>query len=271
MQTQNRFLPDPNRIGLLTSTVLLALALGRWLPARGFNLEVQLPGFLLALPLNVPTLLNILTAALAATGMDWLVRSHPSYAGRSTFQSWYLPAMTTFVISIALSTLSGGAAWVIGFLISGLLIFFVFLAEYVVVNGGAPQYTLAVAGLTAMSHTLFFVLAFALRANGVRLYLLLPALFIAAAAASLRILYLWLGGKWESGWSLGIGLICVQLAAGLHYLPLTPVQFGLLLMGPLYGLNSLAIRLGEVTSVRRAAIEPSLVAALCWGLAILIR
>ncbi len=271
VQTPNRYLPDPNRIGLLTSTVLLALALGKWLPARGLTFEVQLPGFLLALPLDAPSLLNLLSAALAAAGMDWLIRGHPSLQGRSTFQWWYLPALTTFVISVALSTLTGGAAWVIGFLISGMLIFFVFLAEYVVVDSGAPQYTLAVAGLTAISHTLFFVLALALRAGGVRLYLILPALFAAAAVTSLRILHLWLGGKWESGWSLGIGLVCIQLAAGLHYLPLTPVQFGLLLMGPLYGLNSLAIRLGEGASIRRAAVEPSLVASLCWGLALLIR
>jgi len=271
VQTQPHSLPDPNRIGLLTSTVLLALALGRWIPATGLTFEVQLPGFLLALPLDAPSLINLLTAALAAAGMDWLVRGHPSLNGRSTFQWWYLPTLTTFVLGVALSTLSGGVTWVIGFLIGGTLIFFVSLAEYVVVDAGAPQYTLAVAGLTAISHTLFFILAFALSASGVRLYLLLPALFIAAAAASLRILHLWLGNKWESGWSLGIGLVCVQLAAGLHYWPLTPVQFGLLLMGPLYGLNSLAIRLGEGASVQRAAIEPSLVTAFCWGLAILMR
>lgn len=268
---QDRFLPEPNRIGLLTSTVLLALALARWIPARGIAFEVQLPGFLLALPLDAATLVNALIAALAAAGMDWLLRGHPSLNGRPTFQWWYLPTLTTLVISIALSTQPGGAAWVIGFLVGGTLIFFVFLAEYVVVDSNSPHYTLAVAGLTAISHTLFFVLAVALNSSNVRLYLLLPALFAAASLASLRILHLWMGGKWEVGWSLGIGLVCVQLAAGLHYLPLTSVQFGLLLLGPMYGLTSLAIRLNEGASVRRAAFEPSLVAALSWGLALLMR
>lgn len=268
---QDRFLPEPNRIGLLTSTVLLALALSRWIPPRGITFELQLPGFLLALPLDAGALLNILTAALAAAGMDWLLRGHPSLNGRATFQWWYLPTLTTFVVSIALSTQPSGAAWVVGFLVGGALVFFVFLAEYVVVDADSPHYTLAVAGLTAMSHTLFFVLAVALRSGGVRLYLLLPALFMAAALTSLRILHLWMGGKWEAGWSLGIGLACVQLAAGLHYLPLTPLQFGLLLIGPLYGLTSLAIRLNEGAAVRRATVEPVMVAGLCWGLALLIR
>jgi hypothetical protein len=80
-----------------------------------------------------------------------------------------------------------------------------------------------------------------------------------------------MSGKWEFAWSIGIGLVCSQLAAGLHYWPLTPVQFGLLLIGPLYALINLAINLGESISIRRATLEPSIVAALCWGLAIFIR
>ncbi|NTU57181.1 MAG: hypothetical protein HGA79_13115, partial [Anaerolineales bacterium] len=89
MNEQDRFMPDLNRIGLLTSTVLLGLALGRLIPSRDFNLEVQLPGFLLALPLDIGTLMGILTAGLAAAGMDWLLRGHPSLKGRATFQWWF--------------------------------------------------------------------------------------------------------------------------------------------------------------------------------------
>lgn len=271
MNERDRFMPDPNRIGLVISTVLLAMALSRLLPDQGFDLEVQFPGFLLALPLDVSTLMSILTAALAATGMDWLLRGHPSIKGRVTFQWWLLPTLTTFVISVPLSILPEGPAWWVGFLVSGVFIFFVFLAEYVVVDPDSPQYTLAVAGLTAISYTLFFVLSIALRASDVRLYILLPGLFVAAALASLRILHLWMGGRWELAWSLGIGLVIVQLAAGLHYWPLTPIQFGLLLIGPLYAVVNLAINLAENISLRRASLQPSIIVGLCWGLAIFIR
>lgn len=270
MNEQDRFMPDPNRIGLLTSTVLLVLALGRLIPSQGFSLEVQLPGFLFALPLDISSLMSVLTAGLAATGMDWLLRGHPASKGRVTFQWWFLPTLTTFVISVPLSLLSGQVWW-IGFVVSGIILFFVFLSEYVVVDPDAPYYTLAVAGLTAISYTLFFILAIALNVSGARLFILLPALFISSALASLRILHLWMSGKWEFAWSLGIGLVCSQLAAGLHYWPLTPVQFGLLLIGPLYALINLAINLGESVSIRRATLGPSIVAAFCWGLAIFIR
>jgi hypothetical protein len=271
MNDQDRYIPDTNRIGLLTATILLALALARLIPSSGFNIEVQFPGFLLALPINLTTIMSILTAGLTATGMDWLLRGHPSLKGRNTFQWWLLPTLTTFVISVPLATLSNSRFWWVGFLLSGMFIFFVILAEYIVVDADAPYYALSVAGLTSISYTLFFVLAIAINSTNVRLYIVLPALFIASTLAGLRILYLRMGGKWELAWALGISLVCVQLAAGLHYWPLTPIQFGLILIGPLYGIINLAINLGENIPARRATLGPTIVTTLCWGLAIFLR
>jgi len=271
MAVPDKYRPDSNRLGLVTSTVLLALALTRIFPAPSFNFELQLPGFLLSFPLNTGTLMALLTACLAATGMDWLLRGHPSLNGRSTFQWWFLPTLTTFVISIPLSILPTGRAWWIGFLLSSLFLYFVFLAEYIAVDPDAPYYSASMVGLTAISYTLFFVLTVALRTSETRLFLIAPALFLAALLASLRILHLRLSGKWEFAWAVGIALICVQLTVGLHYWPLSPIQFGLLLVGPLYGLVNLAINLGESVPSQRAVLEPAIMTALCWGLAILIR
>ena len=271
MNESDRSMPDANQIGLLTSTVLLALALARLIPSQGLTLAVQFPGFLLNLPVNITTLMSIFTAGLTATGMDWLLRGHPSINDRKTFQWWILPALTTFVISVLLSILPGGRSWWIGFILTGAFVFFVILAEYIVVDADASYYTLSVMGLTAISYALFFILAIALRSSSIRLFLLLPALFMASSFAGLRILRLRSSGKWEYAWALGIGLICVQLAASLHYWPITPIQFGLLLIGPLYGLINLAINLGDNIPTRRAAFETAIVTALCWSLAIFIR
>jgi len=270
MITQDKYQPDSDRLGLITATVLLAFALARIIPAPEFNLEFQLPGFLISFPFTITTLMGLLTACLTATGMDWLLRGHPSLNGRATFQWWFLPTLTTFVISIPLSFLPDGRAWWVGFFLSGFFLFFVFLAEYIAVDPDAPYYSTAMIGLTAISYTLFFVLAVALRTSGIRLFLIAPALFIAAMLASLRILHLRLNGVWEYAWAVGIGLVCIQIAAGLYYWALSPVQFGLLLVGPLYGLINFAINLGENIPARRAALEPVIVTALCWGLAILL-
>lgn len=263
-------MPDSDRVGVLTATVLLAFALTHLIQAPEFNLEIQLPGFFLLIPLNLYTAMSVLTAGLTATGMDWLLHSHPSLNGRPTYQWWLLPTLTTFVIGVPLSILPGGVAWGIGFAVAGTFLFFVFVAEYIVVDPGAPYYTIAMAGLTAVSYTLFFLLAVALRYTSARLYILAPALFLAAFLASLRILHLRLSGRWEYAWSAGIAFVCVQITSGLHYWPLSPIQFGLLLIGSLYGLTNLAINLAEDQPARRAVLEPAIIIGICWGLAIFI-
>lgn len=270
MNGQN-YLPDSNRIGVLASTVLFALVMARLIQSPGISLELQLPGFFLSLPLNLATLMSLLTAGLTATGMDWLLRSHPAINGKTTVQWWLLPTLTTVVISAMLSLLPDGTAWWVGFALSSLFLILVFLAEYVSVDPNAPYYPTAIAGLTAISYTLFFILAIALRYGEARLFLVLPTLFLASGLASLRILNLRLGGSWEYAWSMGIGIVCVQIAAGLHYWPLTPIQFGLMLIGPLYGVINFAIQLGEDLPARRAALLPAVATSLCWGLAIVVR
>ena len=78
---EQQYLPDADRVGMLTSTVLLAFALTHLIRAPEFNIEIQLPGFFFLLPLNLPTAMTLLTAGLTATGMDWLLRDHPSPGG----------------------------------------------------------------------------------------------------------------------------------------------------------------------------------------------
>ena len=268
---EQRYLPDPDRVGVLTATVLLAFALTHLIQAPEFNFAIQLPGFFLLIPLNLSTAMTVLAAGLTATGMDWLLHSHPSLHGRSTYQWWLLPTLTTFVVGVPLTILPGGAAWWVGFVVAGAILFFVFVAEYIVVDAGAPYYAVSMAGLTAISYTLFFVLAVALCYSNARLYLLVPALFLAAFLASLRILHLRLSGRWEYAWSAGIAFVCIQIASGLHYWPLSPVQYGLMLIGSLYGLTNFAMNLGEDQPPRRAALEPAIISGLCWGLAIFLQ
>ena len=266
------YLPDSDRVGVLTSTVLLAFALTHLIHAPEFNLAIQLPGFFFLLPLNLDTAMSILTAGLTATGMDWLLRGHPSSA-RPGNLSMVAPAHADNLCDRCTTFHSAqrSMAWWVGFAVAGTFLFFVFVAEYIVVDPGAPYYAVSMAGLTAISYTLFFLLAVALRSRDVRLYLLAPALFLAAFLASLRILRLRLSGRWEFAWSAGIAFVCIQIASGLHYWPLSPIQFGLMLIGSLYALTNLAMNLGEDQPARRAVLEPAIVISLCWGLAIFIQ
>jgi hypothetical protein len=266
-----RYLPDSNRVGVLTAAVLLAFALTHLIQTPEFTLELQLPGFYFAYPLSLSTLMVIMAAGLTATGMDWLLRSHPSLGDARTVEHWLLPTLATFIIGIPLTILPPGNTWWIGFGIGGLLLMLVFLAEYIVVEPSAPNYAVATAGLTALSFAVYLILTTALRFSGARLFLLAPALLIAAGLVSLRTLHLRVSQKWEFNWAFGIALVCTQIGAGLHYWPVSPVQFGLALLGPLYALSTLTGNLMEGIPLRRAVIEPLIALALAWGVAVLFR
>lgn len=263
-----RYLPDANRVGVLTAAVLLSFALARLIQTPEFNLELQLPGFYFSYPLSLSTFMLVMAAGLTATGMDWLLRSHPSLRDTRTIEHWVLPTLATFILGIPLTILPPGSAWWLGFGIGGLLLVLVFLAEYIVVEPSAPNYAIASAGLTALSFAVYLILTTALRYSGVRLFLLAPALFIAAGLVSLRTLHLRVSQKWEYNWAMGIALVCTQIGAGLHYWPISPVQFGLALLGPLYALSTLTGNLLEGIPLRRALVEPSITLALSWGVAL---
>ncbi|HEX7619782.1 MAG TPA: hypothetical protein VF359_01130, partial [Anaerolineales bacterium] len=118
---------------------------------------------------------------------------------------------------------------------------------------------------------IFLILATALKAVNARLVMVVPALFLAGGLAALRTLHLRLNQSWEVAWGVGIGLVAAQLGAALHYLPLSPVRFGLALLAPLYALTVLAVSLADGHPFRRAFLEPTLMLAFFWGLAIWFR
>ncbi len=271
MQAEERYLPDPNRIGVLAAAVLLTYALTRLVNAPAFTVAIQLPGFYLSYPLTLGTAMTLMSAGLTASGMDWLLRSHPALQGPSTLEHWLLPALTAFIIGVLLDTLPSGAVWWAGLAVGGGPLISVFLAEYVVVDPGVPTYALAAAGLIALSYTLFLLFVIALHIGEARLFLSVPAISLAAALVTLRTLHLRIGGRWEFPWAIGVGLISAQLAAGLHYWPLTPLQTGLALLGPLYALTALAYSLSQDVPLRSAFAEPAVILGGPWIAAVFLR
>jgi hypothetical protein len=279
MQAQERYLPDANRVGVLTATVLLTYALTHLVNAPGFTLSIQLPGFYFAYPLTLGTAMTVMASGLTAAGMDWLLRNHPSmdslpssklWLSERTLEHWLLPALTAFIIGVLLDILPTGELWWVGFITGAAILFSVFVAEYIAVDSGAPLYPLASAGLTALSYALFLIFVIALRIGGARLFLIVPAIFLAAGLVTLRTLHLRFGGKWEYVCAFGIAFICAQLTAGLHYWPLTSLQFGLLLLGPLYALTVLATNLNEDVPISKAVTEPGVILGALWVAAIFL-
>lgn len=264
MQEKKNDFPSPDRMGLLIAAVLLAFALTRLIETPRLNLTLQLLGVSYTFPLTLSSAMTLFASILTAAGMDWLLREHPAFAKKSTRENIMLPTLTTFVLGTALALISDSPTWWVGFLFGAILLAIVFTSEYVTINPAATVYAFARASLTALGYALFLILVTSLRYSNVRLFLLIPSVFVVASLISLRILHLDGTDRWDFSWAMGIGIICAQLGAGLHYWILSPVQFGLALTGPLYALIVLSTNLTEEIPLRNAVVNPIIILLLAW-------
>lgn len=269
MQTTRSYLPSTDRLGVLLASVLLTFALTRLVNSPRLTLTIALPGFYFAFPLTLGMGMTALAATLSATGMNWLIGDALNLQRR--VEHLMLPTLTTFVLGAFLSLLPDGTAWWAGLVFSLVLLASVYLAEYIAIDPAAPAYGFARAGLTALAYALFLITATALRFSSMRMFLLAPIIFLVVGLISLRILRLDGVNEWDFPWAAGIGIVCMQIGAGLHYWQLTPLQFGIALTGPLYALTLLSISLMENNPIRRAAAGPVFIVCLAWVSAFFLR
>ena len=82
---------------------------------HSFSLLIPLGNFRLTLSFNLNTVIVLLAAGVTATGMDWLLRTHPSLEKGETREHWLLPTLTVLVTGIALYTLPNTPIWWLGF------------------------------------------------------------------------------------------------------------------------------------------------------------
>lgn len=258
-------------MSVLAAMILLAYALASFIELPTRELTMQLPGVFIEIPINVNTVATLLVAGLTASGADWLLRTHPAIAGHRTFEHWLVPAFTAWTIGVPLSQISGAPQWWLGFIGGGVLLMLVLVAEYITLDPQDVRQPIAAAGLTTVSFALCLILSIALRFSGLRLFLILPPLALAFWLVSLRTLHLRLHGRWVFLQATVIALICTQIAAALHYLPISPVSYGLALIGPAYALTSLIGNLNEDEPFRQAIFEPAIVFVIILGAALWIR
>jgi hypothetical protein len=250
--------------------IVLSYALSRFtsIPSQTFGL--QLPGVYFTLEFSDNILTAILVAALSAAGAGWLLRDHPLSRDVSLIPHIILPAIVALMIGIPLNQLPFGISWWIGLLTGTSLMILVVLGEYIALDSQDTRQPLASAGLTAVGFAVYLIIATALRASGARLYITLPAIGIMTWLLSLRAMNLRLQGIWTVYEAALIGLIICQISAALHYWPLTPVRFGLLLVGPVYALTSLFCGLIEEKPVKELVLEPLVVIGASWTGAVLL-
>ncbi len=268
---QRKHLPKIDRIGTLAASIMLAYFLARVIRIPSLDLTLSLPGALLDLHFSITTVVAFFVIGLTATGVDWLLREHPALRGRTTFQHWLLPALTAWAVGAALLRQPLGPVWWVGFALGSALLMLVVIAEYITIDPQDLRRPPAAITLTAVAYALYLVLIMLARLRGVRLFLTVPLVTLASALVGLRLLLLQFPqrGVWRA--TAVIALICAQVSTALYYLPLSPMAFALALVGLLYSLVTLAESIIQQQRGLRVALEPILVLAFTWALAITLR
>lgn len=234
-------MPDFNRLSIISAVIILAYALVPFVEIPTQLIAIRFPWVVFDFELNFVTIVSILVAVLAAFGSDWLIQTHPKQKVRSIWQHGLVPALTAWVIGVPISFLEVGIEWWVVVGLGGLLLVFVLVAEYLVVDPDSPAHLPASLGLTVISFALFLVLAITLHSSGVRLFLILPALTITLFFLVARSIYLRTLGNWHWYWAAGIAFFVGQIVLGLHYLPVRPLSFGLSIVSIAYPLTLLVI------------------------------
>ncbi|MBG0771667.1 MAG: hypothetical protein H0S82_08155 [Anaerolineaceae bacterium] len=241
-------LPNINRLSIVTATIMLAFALTLVVSFPAPVISLNLLGIVLEFSLNYGSLTILLTSLLAAAGMEWLLQSHPTNIDQenrlANVRHWIVPVLTTFVIGVTLENTRGEVFWWVAFILGSLLLLAVFIAEYNVVEVGSVRHPIAAMELTGLSFTLYLLMIIAIYSADLRLYVRLPLIAIGALMVISRAIFLRLG-DWHVLWSLVCSLVVTEIAVGFHYLPIAPMQIGLVIVGVAYALTGVVSGIKE--------------------------
>ena len=269
MENTHNF-PNTDRISVITASILVSYALLPFVQIPSRRLAFTIFGILISLNFNFYNLISLITAALAAAGTDWMMREHPSIGNNSTVPHLILPALTAGAIGIPLGFLTVSPTWWIILGLGSMSVLLVLVGEYVSIDTHDQYFPIAQMALSAVSFGLFLIIIIAVRAANLRLYLTAAILPIVYAFFSLRVLQLRIGGSWPFKWTAVIALAITQFTIGLYYWPLSPVRFGLLLLGPAYALIGIASSLEESPALSDIYLEPLIMLGIIWLLAIFL-
>ena len=273
MDNIRNHLPDLNRLSTTVSTILLAYTLTHFVSIPSQDLEITLLGIFFNMRINYSTLVSILVAGLTASGSAWLLQDHPARdKSENSIIHWLLPSLTSLVLMLAINQIPFNAVWWIATAASGLGLILVLIAEYVVFDPSNRFIIPAEMGITALSIVLFLILAISLHSVETRLFYKVPVLSIAALLVYLRVVHLRQKGVWALNQGAVPFLLIGELAAGLHYLPIGSIGFGIALAGPLYALIEITEDLapGKEPLNWEMIFWPGLILTLSWGIAFFI-
>lgn len=259
--------PNRQRLSILLAAILLAFVIARFVQLPGIPISIGFLGILLSLEININSFIAVIVAGITASGTDWLIRDHPRLDNKPTGKHLVLPGLTAWIFSFPLSFLTDNSLWWAGFVAAGVVLLVVIVAEYVAADPEDIRQPIASAGLIALSFMIFLVFVVSLRSIGLRLFFMLPAVGFSTGLVSLRAINLRLHTGWLLPETAVIVLVATQTSAALHYLPVSPISFGLILLGLVYALIIFVVNYAQAALMKLAILESVYILATVWVLA----
>lgn len=269
---KNSHLPNAVQVSILLAVALLGSILIHYIDDAPKEIDIQLPNFFLTFSISIQMIVSLLVAAMLASGMYWLIQDHPQLdRGRSWHHIW-LPALTTWATSTLINFIPvRGAIWWIVFALGGLILLAVLIAEYISIDASDANYQNASVVLTILAFCIFSAIVLTWHNTSYRLFILFPATFLAGGILAMRIFALRIPDSPVLLLSASLGIVAAHISTSLHYLPLTSIQYCLILVGSLYAWITLIIDVQKQLQKSRIVAGVLTIAAIFLFSAILIK
>lgn len=260
-------MPIYERISAVVSLTLLGLVAYFLIDLPGRAIELMLWGSPLTLMVSKWWLMALLLGGLAATGARAAVYAHPSLPRWSlgyALAFWLLPGLLVILATLWLSLLAATLDWwLAGIGVTGVLLWFVVLAEYHTIDPRDHQYELARLWLNLVAYGVafgFFVVIYQTRARSILSATEILLVSGLLAGTLLRAGPAQVGRTWL--FAGVIALVMGQSTWALNMWRVPPVTAGLWLLLIFYLFTGLAQQhlLGRLS--RRALIEFVIIAAI---------
>jgi hypothetical protein len=267
-------MPIYERISAVVSLALLGLVAYFLIELPSRSIELTFWGSPLTLMVSQGWLLALLLGGLAATGARAVVYAHPGLPRRASgyvLAFWILPGLLVILATLWLSLLASTLDWwLAGIAITGVMLWFVVLAEYHTVDPRDPRYELARIWLNVVTYGVafgFFVVIYQTRARSILSATEILLVSGLLAGSILRAGPAQVGRTWLFAGIVALVMGQCMWAFNLWRVPALTAGLWLLLIFYLFTGLAQQYLLGRLT--RRALIEFASISAI--GLFVILR
>lgn len=241
--------------GSLTVVVMLIFVMSTFTSGKSFAIPLNLLHFSLTINFRLIDLITPVTAVVSALGVYSMVSRRSDDPFYEKFVHMIIPFATTLALGIILRNVTIGVGWIAVLYLGGILLVLVFSAECILWDRADIKIPFSVLLISASAYAVFLIAIIGIRINISRLVLELPPVFFLAFILALRILMLEPAVKQEGVKALTIALLTTEFDAAMHYIPLNPLSFGVIILTFFYLLTNVMISLPQNNSIRLSIIS----------------